>query len=160
MSVVNTHERRFPVPPEKAGTLLDALATEDDPIWPRGRWHSIRLDRPLGVGARGGHGPIRYHVVAYVPGQWVRFAFERPRGFDGFHEFTVLPDGDGTAFRHLIAMRLRGTAKLGWPLVFRWLHDALLEDLLDRAEENLTGTVARPARWSLGVRLLRGLTSR
>jgi hypothetical protein len=27
----------------------------------------MTLDRPLGVGARGGHGDIRYSVIAYEP---------------------------------------------------------------------------------------------
>lgn len=66
MGVVNVHERRFPVPVEKAGVLMDALATEEDPLWPRKKWPSVRLDRPLGVGASGGHGPIRYSVAAYL----------------------------------------------------------------------------------------------
>src|SRR5262245_20587639 len=95
LSVVNVHGRWLPAPPAKVGELLDALATEDDPIWPRGQWQSLRLDGPLRIGAAGGHGPIRYHVAAYVPGQWVRFAFDRPTGFTGFHEFTALPERDG-----------------------------------------------------------------
>jgi hypothetical protein len=40
-------------------------------------------------------------------------------------------------------------------LVFRPLHDALIEDSLDRAEHAVTGIVARPARWSGTVRQLR-----
>jgi hypothetical protein len=45
--------------------------------------------------------------------------------------------------------------RFGWPLAVRWLHDALIEDALDRAE---TATAARPVparRWSPWVRLLR-----
>jgi hypothetical protein len=44
----------------------------------------------------------------------------------------------------------------------RWLPGppepvgALIEDLLDRAELEVTGTVASPARWSPWVSLLRG----
>ncbi|MBO0821899.1 MAG: SRPBCC family protein [Nocardiopsaceae bacterium] len=157
MGIVNVHERRFPVPAEKAGALIDRLSAEEDPLWPRGKWHSLRFDRPLGVGAAGGHGPIRYHVIAYVPGQWVRFRFDRPRGFDGIHEFTVLPEGGDTMLRHMAALRLHGGARLAWPLMWGPMHDALLEDLLDRAEENLLGRVARPSRYSLWVRLLRNL---
>ncbi|HEY4022431.1 MAG TPA: SRPBCC family protein [Pseudonocardiaceae bacterium] len=157
MSVVNIHERRFPVSVDKVSALVDALATEDDPLWPRGKWHAIRLDRPLSVGATGGHGPIRYDVAAYVPGQWVRFTFSRPIGFDGFHEFTVHGDDSQTVLRHMIALRLHSIGRLSWPLKWRWLHDALLEDLLDRAEENLVGSVESPARYSLYVRFLRSL---
>ncbi|AZS71029.1 hypothetical protein DDE74_08815 [Streptomyces lydicus] len=39
----------------------------------------------------------------------------------------------------------------------RPLHDAAPEDSLDRAERACTGTVARPARWSRYVRMLRRL---
>jgi len=37
-------------------------------------------------------------------------------------------------------MEARGPALVSWPLVFEPLHDALLEDLLDRATA-LTGTI-------------------
>jgi hypothetical protein len=49
---------------------------------------------------------------------------------------------------------------VAWPVAIRWLHDAVLEDLLDRAELAVTGTVARPAVWSPWVRLLRVVTKR
>jgi hypothetical protein len=39
----------------------------------------------------------------------------------------------------------------------RWLHDALIEDLLDRAVQAAGGAVVRPARWSPSVRLLRAV---
>ncbi|MGW3967282.1 hypothetical protein ACWED2_46225 [Amycolatopsis sp. NPDC005003] len=42
-------------------------------------------------------------------------------------------------------------------MFFRPLHDALLEQLLDRAESAVTGRVERPVRWSPYVRFLRGL---
>lgn len=116
----------------------------------------MRFNQPLGVGARGGHGPIRYTVEAYVPAQWIRFRFTRPRGFDGFHEYTVRATADGgTVLTHLLAMRVHRSARLTWPAVYRWMHDALLEDSLDVAERALTGTVRSPARYSWYVRVLR-----
>ncbi|MEV2278767.1 SRPBCC family protein [Nocardiopsis sp. NPDC049922] len=161
MAVHNLHERRLPVAPEHVGALVDALSSPDDPLWPRHHWPAMLLDGPLAPGARGGHGPVRYTAEEYLPGRLVRFRFEAPRGFDGFHELTVRPDGpEGAVLRHLVSMRLRGPARLTWPLAFRWLHDALLEDCLDRAERGLTGTVRAPARWSPYVRLLRSLASR
>jgi hypothetical protein len=48
-----------------------------------------------------------------------------------------------------------GPARLSWPLVFRPLHDALLEDALDNAERQVTGRLQLPARWSPYVRALR-----
>jgi hypothetical protein len=162
MAALNIHERRLPCPPDKLAPLLDGLAGPDDGLWPaeRGQWPAMGFDRPLGVGAVGGHGPVRYEVVGHAPGQWVRFRFSAPRGFHGFHEYAVHPEpgGSGSVLRHTLAMRARGPARLSWPLAFRWFHDAVLEDSLDRAELAVTGTVAAPSRWSPYVRLLRRLT--
>ncbi|MFE1176229.1 SRPBCC family protein [Streptomyces sp. NPDC058773] len=158
MGVYNVHERVLTVPEAEAGLLLDGLSGDSDPLWPGRDWPPMRLDGPLASGAAGGHGPVRYTVAAHVPGRWVRFLFTAPRGFHGFHEFTVHPLGpDRTLLRHTLAMHARGGARFSWPLVFRPLHDAVLEDGLDRAERACTGRVARPARWSGYVRLLRRL---
>lgn len=158
MAVLNIHTRRVPGTVAEAGALLDSLASEDDRLWPGRRWPPMRFDRPLGAGAAGGHGPVRYTVEEYQPGLRVRCRFTGPRGFDGFHEFTVRPAGDeAVKLEHLLVLRLRGPARLTWPFGFRWLHDACLEDCFDRAELALTGSVRRPARWSLPVRALRAL---
>lgn len=155
MAVLNIHTRTLPASDEEIGGLIDGLAGREDRLWPGDRWPPMRFDRPLGVGAIGGHGPIRYTVEAYEPGRWVRFRFTGPRGFRGFHEFTVHPDAMGIELRHTLAMHTRGCAVLGWPLIFRWLHDACLEDCLDRAERATTGIVRAPARQCPYVRLLR-----
>ncbi len=42
----------------------------------------------------------------------------------------------------------------------RWLHDAVVEDLFDRAERALGTGPARPARWSPWVRALRPIAGR
>ncbi|MGW0732453.1 SRPBCC family protein [Streptomyces sp. NPDC002851] len=162
MAVLNVHERLLPVEPEQLAPLIDGLSRPGDRLWPCDRWPAMDFDRPLGVGARGGHGPIGYTVSAYAPGQWVRFRFDAPHGFHGFHEFTLHPrtDGSGTVLRHTLVARLRGRMRLAWPLVFRWLHDALLRDAIDRAEHAVTGAVERPSRWSPYVRLLLALGPR
>lgn len=172
MAVYNVHERLLPVPEHEAAALIDGLAGPDDRLWPSQDWPPMRLDRPLGVGADGGHGPVRYGVTGYAQGQWVCFRFSGPRGALGFHQFTVHPaagpagpagpsessgSADGVILRHTLVIHTRGLARLSWPLAIRWLHDALLEDALDRAERACTGTVAAPARWSPYVRLLRRL---
>jgi hypothetical protein len=36
--------------------------------------------------------------------------------------------------QHLCAMRLRGSARLNWPLFSRPMHDALIEDSIGPAE--------------------------
>ncbi|MBF6173688.1 SRPBCC family protein [Nocardia blacklockiae] len=156
MAVLNIHIRRFPGSVTEAGALLDSLAGEDDRLWPGDRWPPMRFDRPLGVGAVGGHGPVRYTVEEYEPGRRIRFAFNESRGLEGFHEFSVRPDGNTMVeLRHLLVLRLRGRARLSWPLAIRWMHDACVEDAFDRAEQAVTGSVRRPVRWSPVVRALR-----
>jgi hypothetical protein len=158
MPVRNLHIRRLPDDP---GVLIDTLAGATDRLWPADTWPRMRFDRPLGPGAVGGHGPIRYQVVAQVPGRWIRFRFTAPRGFDGFHEYTVHETEDGGAeLHHLLSMTVHGAARVTWPLLWRPLHDALIEDSLDNAERELTGTVRSPARWSRYVRLLRSVAAR
>ncbi len=151
----NIHERTLPVPPAAAGALLDSLSGPDDRLWPR-RWPAMRFDRPLAVGAVGGHGPIRYTVEQYRPAGHVRFRFDAPAGFDGYHEYEVLPDGDDACrLRHSLVMTTRGPARLTWPLLFRPLHDALIEDSLDTAVRSLGLHLRAPSQWSARVRMLR-----
>lgn len=156
MVVRNVHIRRLPGTTEEAGALLDTLASENDRLWPIASWPAIRFDRPMSVGARGGHGMIRYDVAGYAPGKWVCFRFTAPKGCEGFHEFAVHSVKPGEVeLHHLIVATVRGSMRFAWPLVIRWLHDACVEDILDRAEHEITGTVRNPTRWSWWVRTLR-----
>ena len=76
----------------------------------------------------------------------------------GTHVFSADPVGPNRAvLRQVSDLRLSGSMRLIWPLALRWVHDAFLEDLLDRAEVVLGTGPARPARWSPWVRLLRRL---
>src|SRR5262249_21619460 len=60
-----------------------------------------------------------------------------------------------TELRYVAQARLTGAMRLLWPVAVRFMHDAVLEDLLDRAEAAVGCGPARPARWSPWVRLLR-----
>lgn len=152
----NVHERTIDASAEEVGALLDRLGQAGDPLWPAPAWQPMRLDRPLQVGADGGHGPIRYWVSGYEPGRRVRFTVHPKCGIDGHHEFTVEPLGEHRCVvRHVLAGQPSGLMRALMPLAVRWLHDAVLEDLLDNAERAATGQVARSARWSPWVRLLR-----
>lgn len=160
MQVRNTHERMLPVSPEIAGAMLDSLASEQDRLWPRDRWPAMRFDRPLCVGAVGGHGPIRYFVQTYHPGERVCFRFTKPRGFIGTHGFEIEPIApDSVRLRHTLTMEATGPALLSWPLIFRPLHDALIEDSFDRASQSL-GLEPNRQHWSTWVHVLRWLLGR
>ncbi|MFE2996648.1 SRPBCC family protein [Nocardia sp. NPDC059246] len=153
----NIHQRELPVSAQQAGALLDAVAEPGNPLWPGEHWPALILDRPLQVGADGGHGSIRYVCTAYEPGRAVEFTFAPGMPFAGTHTFEIIDRGErGCVMRHLVVARARATrGRLLWSLAIRWLHDAVLEELLDRAATEMGHPPAEPARWSPWVRILR-----
>ncbi|GAB2445353.1 SRPBCC family protein [Nocardia tengchongensis] len=159
--VRNVHSRVIAADARAVGRLLDTLATDEDRLWPVRRWPAMLFDRPLGVGASGGHGPIRYTCVKYVPGQEVVFRFRRPLGFDGTHRYVVdQVDATHTRLTHELVMRTHGVDRFTWPLVWRWLHDACLEDSLDHAENTLVPGTPPRNHHSGYVRFLRSRVHR
>ena len=154
MKVLNIHERMLNASPAEVGSLIDSLASDNDLLWPKHSWPRMEFDRPLSIDATGGHGPIRYFVEAYTPGQSIRFRFIGPKGFDGFHSYDVIPAGDKTTLRHTLEMQARWLVVISWPLVFYPMHNALIEDSLACAEASL-GLAPTIRPWSPWVRLLR-----
>lgn len=146
MKLHNVHSREVPAPVERAWELVAALASEHDELWPTERWPTtpIEFDRPLGAGAKGGHGVIRYDVERYEPGRRVVFTFVKGSGLDGTHAFEVEPiDAQRSRLTHVLDVRVGWKLKPLWR-VLRAAHDALLEDLLDNAERACGGTPAPP----------------
>lgn len=137
----NVHTRDLGVP---AGPFVERMPE----LWPPA-WGRQEFDRPLGVGADGGHGPIRYRCTEFRPGESVSFEFTHLRS--GTHTLSA----SGTVVRHELIGNFDLVTRLRWALVIRWLHDACLEDLFDNFERAAGREPARPARWSLWVRLVR-----
>jgi hypothetical protein len=162
IQVHNIHERTIHATLAAAGALLDAMAEPGNPVWPSDRWPPLVLDRPIGIGADGGHGPIRYSCTGYEPGRRVEFTFAPGAPLIGTHTLEVLdgPTPGTVTVRHVIAGRLQGPGFVAWPLAIRGLHDALLEDLLDRLSIALGEPPVTPARWSMWVRLCHRVASR
>ncbi|MDD7812296.1 SRPBCC family protein [Mycobacterium sp. CSUR Q5927] len=159
MRVNNVHSRVFAaVNLDRVGALIDGLAGDGDRLWPRENWPAMRFDRPLAVGAMGGHGPIRYAVSEYEPARRIRFAFRQPAGLDGYHEWEARPAPAGYELRHRLVADAWGWTRLSWPVIWRWLHDALIEDALDKAAGNL-GCPGPRNSWSVYVRMLRWAAS-
>ena len=159
-TIVNVHERELPASAEVVGALLDRIGSVDDPLWPAPTWLPMRFDRPLAVGADGGHGGVRYRVTRYEPGRLVEFTFDPAIGLDGTHVLEVQPRGtDRCVLRHRLVGRPTGPMRLLWPLLVRSCHDAVLEHLLDNAERAVTGTVQQPFRYDRRVRLAAAVES-
>ncbi len=159
----NVHRRYVAADPAAVGRLIDTLSSTDDRLWPHERWPRMRFAAGLQTGSHGGHGPVRYSVERHEPQTEIvfRFSGDGPPGVTGWHRYRVAAQGQGCVLEHAAEGRTFGSARLSWPLVFRSLHDALIEDSLDKAEREATGRPpAHPARWSLRVRTLRRLGGR
>ena len=171
----NVHERHLKADPKTVWSIVASLSSRHDELWPRERWPAMRFDGPLAGGARGGHGPVRYEVAQMRAPHSVAFRFTPDFGIRGEHRCEVEPRGEGAVLRHVLEGRPVGAMHFLWPLFFRPLHDALIEDALDRAEAHVSGgeklvrrstgrrpACAPPAGWqprrlSLRVRVLRRL---
>lgn len=156
MRVRSRHARDLDAGADEVGRLVAALGSDHDVLWPNDRWPGTRIefDRPLGPGARGGHGVIRYSVEAYEPGRRVVFRFDPGTGLDGTHGFDVEPlDGGRTRLVHTLDARVEGTTRLMRPLLLR-MHDTLIGQLLDNAERATGGHVEHPTRMPLWMRAL------
>lgn len=95
-----------------------------------------------------------------APGRSIRFRFTEPEGFVGTHRFEIESlDGAKTRLRHVIEMRATGLSWLAWTLAIRSLHDALLEDALDRAEM-FAGKELPKREWSTWVKFVRWIMRR
>jgi hypothetical protein len=140
MRIYNVHERTLPIDVQAAWELLTSLGGPDDRLWPADRWPRIRLEDGVTPGSRGRHSFVRYTVVGVEPERRIRFRLRDMPGFEGEHAFELAPAGaDASVLRHILLAELRGPAVLYWRAFIGRLHDALLQDLLDRAE-------GRPAR--------------
>ncbi len=160
-AIRNVHERALAASPAEVGELVESLASPADRLWPLRRWPPMVLDRGLEVGSDGGHGPVRYRVDRHEPGHELAFAFTPAFPIRGEHRCEIVErPGGGTLLRHVLEGKPYGWLRLGWPLCFRWLHDALIEDLLDRAEAELAGERWQPRDLPRHARLLRWLAGR
>ena len=153
--VRNVHQRLVPAPPERVGEVLETLGSDGDRLWPHERWVAMRMKDGLEQGSRGGHGRIRYEVARHEPGRLVEFRFPQRSGFRGMHRFELEPNGRGTVLTHTLEGTTHGRNRIVWPLVIRPMHDALLEDLLDKAEREAAAVDRGLRRHGPWVRLLR-----
>ncbi|MFJ9848006.1 DUF2867 domain-containing protein [Streptomyces sp. NPDC101150] len=155
-TVRDVHARTIAAPAETVGALMDRLGGDPDPVFPVPAWSPMRFDRPLGVGADGGHAFIRYRVSAYEPGRRIRFDFTP--GPSGFHEVTVLPLGpDGCRVEHVLENQHGLAQGLLWHIAIGAVHRTVVEELLDNIERAATGRVRHPVRRTPRVRLLNRL---
>ena len=152
MTIRNEHTREVPVSASDMDARLSTLGLPEDAVWPTEVWFPMRLKAPVEAGGSGGHGPVRYHASHRAPGE-VTFAFDSILGstrWEGSHSFSVQAAPRGCRLTHLVELRVPLWQGIQWYVLVGPLHDAVLEDLLDKAA---TGTPGR--RWSPWIRALR-----
>ena len=155
MKVLNIHKRTVNQSRSEISRLLETLSTEDDKIWPTENWPKMRFKDGIQVGAKGGHGPIRYTVEQYIPSEIIQFRFSKPLGFNGIHTFEIkeVPDNK-TEIKHTIDMKTHGKGTLLWAIVICPLHNALIEDAFDKIENHFS-TTQKHTKWNFWVRFIR-----
>ena len=157
MKVLNIHTREIESEVGKIVDLLSTLSTNEDRIWPKEKWPSMKLNDGLKIGSEGGHGPIRYKVIDYNPESHVVFQFQKPLGFNGIHKFELSQmDKNNTQIEHTIEMTTNGIGTIKWLLAIKWLHDTLIEDAFDKIQNQLEHKNHK-TDWNIWVKLLRAI---
>jgi len=155
MKIINIHQREYNHPLSDLSKIFETLATDNDLIWPKEKWNPMILDNGLCVNSSGGHGIIRYYISRYEDRKLIEFRFVEPKEFVGIHCFELIPIADDrTIIKHTINAQLNVKGLILWYLVVKWLHDALLEDCLDKIENNLEQSNAK-TNYNPWVKILR-----
>lgn len=160
MKVLNIHKRTLNQPIDKLAELLKTLSTENDRIWPKEKWPEMKFKEGIKIGAKGGHGPIRYSVEKYNPNELIQFRFSKPNGFNGIHKFEINELSDQkTEIKHTIDMNTEGKGTLIWFFAICSLHNALIEDGFDKLENNFFDN-RKSTKWNIWVKFLRKYMSK
>tara|TARA_B110000003_G_scaffold84360_1_gene86374 strand:+ start:157 stop:657 length:501 start_codon:yes stop_codon:yes gene_type:complete len=155
LKVFNIHKRVINQSKNKIEEILNTLSYDNDLIWPKEKWPAMKFKGRIKVGAKGGHGPIRYLVEEYNPNEIIQFRFSKPNGFNGIHKFEINElSKEKTEIKHTIDMNTYGKGTLMWTLVIRPLHNALIQDAFDKIENNFSKTL-KLTKWNFWVRFLR-----
>jgi hypothetical protein len=155
LKVLNIHKRTINQPKDKVTELLKTLSTENDRIWPKEKWPEMKFKEGIQIGAKGGHGPIRYTTEKYNPNEIIQFRFSKPNGFNGIHKFEIKElDKEKTEIKHTIDMNTEGKGTLIWTFAICSLHNALIEDGFDKLENNFSDN-RKSTEWNIWVKFLR-----
>lgn len=160
MKIINIHKRIINQPKESISKILDSLSSNNDQLWPNEKWPPMIFKKGLIEGAIGGHRPIRYSIIKYIPGSLIEFNFIKPDEFKGIHKFEIAEiEKDKIELKHTINMTVSVKGIFIWYVAIKWLHDALLEDCMDKVENNFL-TEKIKTDWNFWVLFLRRIFRR
>ena len=143
MKITNIHQRDYIQPGEVISEILQTLSSKEDRLWPHEIWPPMVLNNGLQLNSSGGHGPIGYYISKYDYGESIEFTFTRPTEFVGTHKFEIIKiSNNSKCLRHTISMDVNLKGMVAWYFTIKWLHDALLEDCLDKVTNQLSDNKA------------------
>jgi len=157
MKIINIHEREYEQSSSVISEILETLSSKDDRLWPNEIWPPMVLNNNLTINSSGGHGPIGYYISNYDHGNSIEFTFTNPKEYIGTHKFEIIKISNKTTLlRHTINMTLNIKGLVTWYFAIKWLHDALLEDCLDKVHNQLTGKKVKSSH-NFWVKYLRNM---
>lgn len=160
LKIKNIHKRIINQPLEKVAAALATISTENDIVWPTENWPAMKFKNGIQVGAKGGHGPIRYSVEKYNPSEIIQFRFSKPVGFNGIHKFDLVEIApQKTQINHTIDITTSLGATFSWFFAIRSLHNALIEDGFDKLENNFSNQ-KKKTEWNFWVKFLRKIIAK
>jgi carbon monoxide dehydrogenase subunit G len=129
VKVHNVHERRVAAPPDE----VTALFSDMDRLWPTQMYPA-----PQPVDGRLRVGPMLWQPVERSDAP-AAYRIVSPADFPADHWFDVRPDGQGgTLLRHTVEGDAVGPFESVWRDRIEPLHDAFIEALFDRAQEEVS----------------------
>jgi hypothetical protein len=144
-AISNKHARIIRHTHNSPNAVIDTILQEDGILWPKHFWPRDSLDTQVFIGARGSHGKLLYKVTEHEKGKRVRFEFTSPTPYKGHHTFQLRDCGEGKLWLlHEVECSTNLVHFFLWKLLFQWVHNALIEDAFDCAENYLSTTVKAP----------------
>lgn len=160
MKILNVHKRIINQPLNTVADLLSTMSTSSDKVWPTENWPRMTFDDGIKVGAKGGHGPIKYDVEIYDPNKLIQFRFTQPRGFNGIHRFDLRNiSNHQTEIKHTIDVKASLIGTFQWVFYIKWLHNALIKDGFNKLENHFSGS-KKSTEWNWWVKFLRALLTK
>jgi hypothetical protein len=137
--------------------IFETLATTKDLVWPYENWPAIKFKEGLKIGNKGGHGRIRFTIVGFEVGKFIKFKFNKPDGFNGIHTLRIKSiESNKTEISHEIQMQTSFKATFLWIFIIKWLHDALIEEAFDKVENQFSAE-KKVTKYNAWVNYLRGI---
>ena len=155
MRILNIHKRAFLESKDEVSKIFASLSGDNDQVWPTEKWPRMIFENGLKEGEIGRHGIVKYSVNKFIPSRLIEFTFIEPKEFKGIHKLELNEvEENKIELKHTIDADLSIRGIFLWYFAIKWLHDALLEDCLDKVENHFLAE-KKKTKWNFWVKFLR-----